>query len=182
MAGRMMRLVTVGLAGVLCAGGFTAAHAEDTSRQDKKFVMDSGEGSLGEIEMGKLALKNSSNKEVRAFAQKMIHDHTMLIDSMKPFADRMGVPPPTMDNWDRAMKDEYKRLAGKKGDSFDKDYVETMVDDHHKDFADFMKEHDTTSNPALKEAVAKGAEVVRGHRDMIDGIAHQEGLPVPNTP
>ena len=155
-----------------------SAFAADTSKEDKKFVTESGEGSLFEVEAAKLALKNSTNKDVREFATKMVHDHTMLITNMKPFAVKMGVPAPTMDNWERAEKDEYKRLAGKKGESFDKDYITTMVDDHAKDLADFTKERDSTANMELKATVAKGTEVITGHKQMIDGIAQKHSLPV----
>jgi putative membrane protein len=176
-----MRVVMLGMAGALCFGG-VRAKAADTASQDKKFVMEAGEGSVGEIEMGKLALKNSTNKEVRAFAQKMVHDHSMLIADLKPFADKMGVPAPTVDKVDGTMKDEYKRLEGKKGEEFDKDYIQTMTDDHHKDLEDFVKERDTTANPALKATVAKGAEVVKHHLVMVEVIAHKMNLSVPNKP
>jgi putative membrane protein len=151
--------------------------ADDTSHQDKTFVEDSGKGSLAEVQMGKLALANSQNPEVRAFAKKMVHDHTMLIENMKPFAEKMGVPPPT--KLARAEQDEYDRLSGKKGPSFDEDYIKTMVLDHHKDLADFTKERDTTANPELKATVAKGREVILQHTTMIDGIAHKNNIEVP---
>ena len=148
----------------------------DTASQDKTFVTDAGKGSLAEIQMAKLALKNSTNAEVRSFATKMIHDHTMLIQSMKPFATKMGVPAPT--TLERAEKDEYDRLAGKKGESFDKDYITTAADDHKKDVADFTKEFDSTDNQALKAAVGKGRTVVEHHKEMIDALAAKYNLPV----
>ena len=167
----------VALGSVLCVTGVSGAFAADTAHQDKEFVSDSGMGSLAEIRMAKLALTNSTNKEVRGFAEKMIHDHSMLIEQMKPFAQKMGVPPPT--KLARAEQDEYDRLSKKKGESFDKDYIETMVDDHHKDLREFTKERDTTDNPQLKVTVAKGREVIEQHTMMIDGIAHKYSLPVP---
>ena len=169
------------LAGVLCLGSMTAsATTNDSATADKKFVADSGKGSLAEIQMAKLALANSSNPDVKDFAAKMIHDHQGLIDSMKPFAKQMGVPPPA--KMERSEQDEYDRLAKKKGESFDKDYIQTMVDDHHKDLASFGTEINNTQNPALKETVTKGAQVIKGHTEMIDGMAHKYNLSVPNSP
>ncbi len=98
-------LTALSLAATLSFAGI-AAHAADTSSDDKKFLADSGEGSLAEVEMAKLALANSTNKDVRTFAQKMIHDHTMLISSMKPYAAKMDVPPPTKDGLPADAKDE----------------------------------------------------------------------------
>ena len=169
------------VAGTLCFGTLTAsATTNDSATADKKFVAASGKGSLAEIQMAKLALANSSSPDVKDFAAKMIQDHQGLIESMKPFAKQMGVPPPA--KMERAEQDEYDRLAKKKGDSFDKDYVQTMVDDHHKDLADFNTEINNTQNPALKETVTKGAQVIKGHTEMIDGIAHKYNLNVPTTP
>ena len=146
-----------------------AAYAADTAHQDKEFVTEAGIGSL--------ALANSQNPEVRHFAQQMIKDHSMLIDKMKPFAEKMGVPPPA--KLSRSEQDEYDRLAKKKGPEFDKDYITTMVADHHHDLMAFTKERDTTANPDLKATVAQGREVVFQHNTMIDGMAHKDNIPVP---
>ena len=168
------------MAGMMCLGTMTAsATTNDSAAADKKFVAASGKGSLAEIQMAKLALANSSNPDVKDFAAKMVHDHQMLINNMKPFAQQMGVPPPA--KMERAEQDEYDRLARKKGEAFDKDYIQTMVDDHHKDLADFKTEINNTQNPALKETGSKGADVIKGHVDMIDGMAHKYNLSVPAT-
>ncbi len=171
--------VTKSLAALALAATLSIPAFADTARQDKKFVEDSGMGSLGEVRLAKLALANSQNAEVRAFASKMVKDHTMLIEKMKPFADKMGVPPPS--KLDRSMQDEYDRLAKKKGTEFDQDYIKTMVLDHHKDLQDFTKERDTTENAALKTTVAAGREVISQHSSMIDGIAHKNNIQVPAT-
>ena len=175
------RIATAGLAatmGLATAGAW--ATTNDSATADKKFVADSGKGSLAEIQMAKLALANSSNPDVKDFAARMVHDHQALINSMKPFARQMGVPPPA--KMERAEQDEYDRLAKKKGESFDRDYIQTMVDDHHKDLGDFDTEYNNTQNPALKEAVGKGEQVIKGHTEMIDNMAHKYNLPAPNTP
>ena len=168
-------LAALSLAATLAFTG--SAHAANTADQDKKFVADSGEGSLAEIEMAKLALANSTNKDVRMFAEKMIHDHQTLITNMKPFATKMDVPPPTKDALPTDAKDEYQRLSGKKGEEFDKDYINTAILDHQKDLSDFKKEYDSTDNAQLKATVGKGEKVIQGHYDMIEGIAKKYNLP-----
>ncbi len=169
-------LPTLGILAALTFAG-ASAHAADTAKEDKKFVADSGEGSLAEVELAKLALGNSTNADVRMFAQKMIHDHSMLIVDMKPFAAKMDVPPPTKDGLPADIKDEYKRLEAKKGEEFDKDYINTMILDHQKDIKDFKKEYDTTANSSLKLTVGKGGKVIQGHYDMLEGMAKKYNLP-----
>ena len=110
---------------ILCA----AMQPNPTTTQDKTFVTESTEGSLAEVELGKLALKKSKNPEVVEFAQKMITDHTRLVNDMKPIADQMGVTLPEKVNIKHEQ--EVDRLSALSGDQFDKAYITAMVADHH---------------------------------------------------
>ncbi len=164
---------------MLSAGGLMAG-AQDTATQDKMFLMNSAEGGMTEIQASQLALKKSKNADVKAFAQKMVDDHTMLIAQMKPFADQMGVTPPAKLKPEHMQ--EMARLKAMSGDKFDKEYVTAMVADHHKDLGDFMTERDTTSKADLKATVAKGTDVIKEHTEMIDQIAQKDGIPTPPMP
>ena len=130
--------------------------------------------------MSNMALKKSKNPDVKAFAQKMVDDHTKLISDMKPFADQMGVPPPTKVPKD--AQQEEARLKAKTGDNFDKEYITAMVADHHKDLGEFINERDTTQNQDLKATVAQGTQVVKQHTDMIDQMAQAKGITTPPMP
>jgi putative membrane protein len=157
-----------------------AQTGSDTAAQDKEFVAKSAEGSMAEIAMSKLALKKSKNDEVKTFAQKMIDDHTTLISNMKPFADQMGVKPPS--KLKKEHQDEMTRLQSMSGDKFDKEYVTAMVGDHHKDLGEFTSEASTTSNAELKTTVEAGTQVIKMHTEMIDQIAQKDGIQTPPMP
>ena len=87
LIGRSWSLVAlIGSTAILCAAMQPTPKAATTT-EDKMFVTESTEGSLTEVELGKLALKKSKNPEVTEFAQKMIADHTQLINDM----DRSGL-------------------------------------------------------------------------------------------
>jgi putative membrane protein len=164
----------------ICASAVLAAAYQSSpsgSSEDKQFVMKSSEGSLAEVELGKLALKKSQNPEVKQFAQKMVDDHTALINDMKPVADQMGVKPPTKVNAKHQQLAD--RLKGLSGDKFDKEYITAMVADHHHDLGEFMAEQSRTTDPTLKETVSKGTEVIRMHTEMIDEIAKKNGISTP---
>jgi putative membrane protein len=172
------KIAVAGLAAVCLSGAF--AGAQDTAAQDKMFLMKAAAGSMAEIQASQLALKKSKNADVKAFAQKMIDDHTMLLANQKPFADQMGVQPPT-----KLMKpdmDEMARLKSMSGDKFDTEYITAMVGDHHKDLGEFMTERDTTANADLKTVVAQGTDVVKQHTMMIDQMAQAKGITTPPMP
>ena len=127
------------------------AFAQDASQTgnsmsgDKMFVRKAAEGGLMEVQLGQLAAQKATNPDVKSFGQKMVDDHTALNNSMKPIADKMGVPVPSALN----KKDQatYDMIAAKSGDDFDKAYIRDMVKDHHKDLHEFTAEEKKASDP-----------------------------------
>jgi putative membrane protein len=167
-----------------CAPAFAKSPAgkdqASTAHQDTEFLKKANQGSVDEIDLAQLALKKSTDDDVKAFAQKMIDDHTKLLNDMKPFDMEAGVTPP--EHPDAATEASKLKLDLLSGKSFDKAYIKDMVEDHHKDLEAFIQEENSTGYPAFKDAVAKGEKVVHEHLEMIDGIARKNGLPPAPVP
>jgi putative membrane protein len=141
------------------------------------FLHKAAAGGYAEVQFGQLAVQKGSSDEVKKFGQKMVDDHTALNDQMKPFLDAAGLQPPTkLSPKDQA---EYDKLNGLSGDAFDKEYLASMVKDHHEDLREFRKEQSTTADASLKDAVTKGTAVIRDHTEMVDKLAKDKGVPVP---
>jgi putative membrane protein len=153
-----------------------------TAHQDTKFLEKANQGSVDEIELAQLALKKASNDDVKAFAQKMVDDHTKLINDMKRFDYEAGLQVPS--HPDASTEAEKLKLDVLTGEAFDKAYIKAMVEDHHKDLEAFLNEEKATGYPAFKDAVEQAAKTVREHLEMIDQLAKKYGLPpapVPNS-
>lgn len=148
--------------------------AQAQSHSDKAFLEKNSQGNVAEVELAKLALKKSQNPEVRAFAQKMVHDHEMLGKSMAPLMAKAGVQPSVSLNGEHQRL--YNKLNGLQGKEFDQEYVQAMDKDHHEDLSDFQSEFNSTKDMELKTAVHKGEEVIAEHTKMIDGISDKMGL------
>jgi putative membrane protein len=140
----------------------------DTSMMDKHFLKAASEGGMAEIQLGQLASSKGDSAQVKAYGQRMVTDHTMLNNELKPFADKEGIAPPTVLN--AADLAEFDKLNGLTGADFDKEYVAFMMKDHKKDLMDFRHEASMTSNQQLKMAVSKGEKVISEHKQMIDKI------------
>lgn len=164
-----------------CAPAFAqTADPTSTAKQDTKFLEKANQGSVDEIDLAKIALDKSTNDDVKAFAQKMIDDHTTLIHTMQTFDIQAGIQPPA--HPDAATEAEKLKLGILNGQAFDKAYIKAMVDDHHKDLQEFLAEEKATAYPAFRDAVKQGEQVVRQHLKMIDDIAKKNGIapaPVP---
>jgi putative membrane protein len=168
------------MAASLAVGMCSVAVAQDSTKSaDKSFIKDAIEGSQAEINFAKLALEKSKDSNVRMFAEKMIKDHSKLIEDMRPFAKKYDVKAsgaPMMDHV------SYEELKMKSGTDFDRAYVTDMVKDHHADLKSFMDEESKTDNAELKDTVAKGEKVILGHTELIDKIAHMGGIETPAIP
>ncbi len=139
------------------------------SPADMMFVKKALQGSMAEVQVGQLALQKSSNDQVKEFAQRMVTDHTKLIDQMTPVALQIGVKMP--DGPDKKQKMMMAKLQALSGADFDKAYVQAMVKDHKEDDSEFKTEISTGQSSMVKDAASKGDPVIESHLQMIQGIA-----------
>jgi len=151
-----------------------AAQNDPTLSQDKTFLQKASQGGMAEIQLGQLASQKASNPKVKAFGQKMVTDHTMLNNELKPFADQDGLTPPT--SLDPEDQSEYDKLNGLSGSDFDKEYISFMMKDHDKDLADFKKEVASTQDPKLKVTVEKAEKVIAQHHRLADRLGNSMGV------
>jgi putative membrane protein len=117
-----------------------------------------------EIALSKLATEKATNPEVKAFAQKMVTEHTKMTASMKPFADSWGLTPPHRPDADHQK--ELDKLNGLSGADFDKEYIDQMVSDHAKALSAFTTEAKDTKDVKFRASVLKGKTMVAAHKNM----------------
>jgi putative membrane protein len=161
---------------LLCTGALASAgimfsltaHAAVTD-QDKQFLATVSQGGLNEIKLSELAESNATNPEVKAFAHKMVVEHTALGAKMKPFADAWGIAPPAALDADHQA--EYDKLSGLSGADFDKEYMAAMDKDHHLALDLFTAEASSTTDAKFKVAVMQGKSAVSAHTHMADSLS-----------
>ena len=124
------------------------------SDDDKKFLATAAQSDVNEIKLSQLAEEKATNPAVKAFAHKMVVEHTKMSEGMKPFAESWGVTLPT--GLDDDHQKEYDKLNGLSGADFDKEYIDQMVSDHAKALSAF-----TTEAKDTKDVKFRGCEVPR---------------------
>jgi putative membrane protein len=153
------------LAGTLLTSSVAKAATPD---DDKQFLSTAAQSDMNEIKLSQLAETKASSSQVKAFAKKMVTDHTKLETQMKPFATKWNLTPPVgLDSDHQAV---YDRLNGLSGPDFDKAYMTAMAGDHHKALDAFTTEAQSTQDAQFKAAVLKGKAVVAGHTTMADNL------------
>jgi putative membrane protein len=138
--------------------------AKAQSDDDKKFLAMAAQSDQNEISLSKAAEGKATNPAVKAFAQKMVTEHTRMTESMKPFAEKWSLTAPM--GLDDDHQKELNKLNGLSGHDFDKEYMDQMVTDHAKALDAFTKEAKDTKDVKFRAAVLKGKTAVAAHKNM----------------
>src|SRR5947207_133915 len=66
-----------------------------TTSSPESFMKDACQGSMAEVEMGKLAQQKAKDPEIKKFGQMMVTDHTAAGNDLKALAGKKNVTLPT---------------------------------------------------------------------------------------
>lgn len=142
--------------------------AQTSTSTDVLFMEVAGMSNLAEIATSHLALRKSGNAAVRAYAQKMITDHTRAQDQLNALAARKGTK--LTDRLGADQRVQGDKLSTLSGAAFDAEYKKVQVAGHDltltliKMYRSFGQDAD-----ALAYA-AKTQPIVAGHLEMAQGL------------
>ncbi len=141
---------------------------------DLAFMNDAAPGGMAEVELGKLAVSKTQNAEIKAFAQKMIADHSKAGEDLKQLAaqKKVSLPPDVLP----AHKQLMEKLSKLSGADFDKEYVKAMVEAHEKDVTAFENVSKTAADADVKAFATKTLPTLKMHLEMIKGMADKMGV------
>jgi putative membrane protein len=108
-----------------------------------------------DIDAGKLAKSKTKNKDIKAFSQQMITDHTAVNKQAGDLVKKLGVKPesnPTSQSLKKGGDENLASLKKFKGKEFDKAYVDHEVA-YHQQVLDAI---DKTLIPSAQNAELKG--------------------------
>src|SRR6185437_15140493 len=134
----------------------------------KNFSQDAAAGGMMEVELGKIAEKNSATQSIKDFGKMMVDDHSKINDELKGLASKKNVSLPSTVTSDQQK--DIDKLSKETGKDFDKDYVSMMIDDHKKDIAAFKKAGDKIQDADYKDFIMKALPTLQKHLDAIEAI------------
>jgi putative membrane protein len=133
------------------------------TQQDTKFAVDATNIGMMEIALGNVAQQNAMRKDVKDFGAMMVKDHTGAGEDLKKIADAKHITLPTsLSADDQKMVDDMK---AKTGNSFDKAYIDMMIDGHKKAADKFQDEIKSGSDADLRAFATKTLDVIHAHLD-----------------
>lgn len=142
-------------------------HAGDHKRGEKisaaEFAKKAGAAGAAEVEMGKLGAQKATDADVKAYAQKMVADHTKANKELMSAAKAKNLEVPTEpDMMHKGMMEKFERQSADK--DFNHDYMQQMVRDHKKVVELFQSaSQDTTLDPEMRALAKKTLPTLEQH-------------------
>ena len=155
------------------AGGQTSPNS--LSSRDRTFLMQAGQLSMMEVELGRLAVQRGSSPGVKQYGQEMVEDHTRANQELMQLAMQKKVELPTeMSTQNTAMID---RLSGLSGTSFDTAYKQAMIDSHNQAIALFQAQSQQGQDPQLKAWATQKLPNLQAHLEMVNQMLADTSQP-----
>jgi len=137
-----------------------------TSGRDEDFLKEVAQASQIEVESSRLAMTKAQNPEVKAFAEKLVKEHTAASEELQGLVTRRGAAWKDDDPMFKARKQKHESLQKRTGAEFDKEYLEDMISDHESTIALFAKYALNASDTELKSFADKTQPSLREHLKM----------------
>jgi putative membrane protein len=127
-----------------------------------------------DIDAAKLALKKTKNKDVRAFADDMVKDHTAVNKQALALLKKLKVTPqdnPTSQALSKQAAAKRAELAKLNGAAFDKAYVDNEVA-YHKTVNNALETQliPSAQNAELKSLLQTGLKIFQGHEQHAEHV------------
>ncbi len=165
----VLTTLACGALGTMSASAQTGAKLTDPQIAHIAYTADNID-----IKNAELALKKSKNKEVRAFAEDMVRDHTAVNDKALALVKQLNVTPEdnaTSQAYVKQANAERAKLAKLNGAAFNRAYAKNEVA-YHKAVDNALE---TTlipdaQNPQLKSLLQTGLQIFQGHEQHAEQL------------
>ncbi len=169
------RILLLFLALGLCTASAFAAD-KGFSGDDKTFFKEAVSGGMMEVKLGEMAQQKAQAADVKDFGKRMVTDHGKANDELKALAQQKGEKvPDKMEHKNQKVVDKLNKASAAE---FDKEYMQTMIQDHTTDLEDFKDFGMKAKDPDLKAWATKTTAVIEDHLKTAKDIGTKMGLDV----
>lgn len=143
----------------------TSDRQSQLENEDSRFLENAIQGSHAEVVGSQLALEKTKNADVKAFAEAMIADHSVMIKEATALATKKGMEPPTGPSVMQTT--EITALKALTGGAFDAMYVNRIgVASHESTVERFEEASQQAKDPEVKALATKTLPKLQHHLEM----------------
>ncbi|MFP8836307.1 DUF4142 domain-containing protein [Hydrogenophaga sp. XSHU_21] len=147
---------------LLSSGGATLAQNPTLAPVDRTFMEQAAENGHAGVSAGRLALTKARDPKVRAFAQRMVDDHTRVGEELRTLAAAKQHDIPTEPS--TRQKGQEMVIAVLSDETFDRRYLHQMgVEAHKAAIPLYEKTERESRDPEVKAFASRHLPALRGH-------------------
>jgi putative membrane protein len=154
--------ILVVLVGTAMGSADAPKDAKDEKLTDEQFLIKAIECDHSEVERADLAKKRSDNAEVRKFAETLRSAHDECRKDMLKHAGDLKTA--IVAGLSKEHKECMEKLGKLEGKSFDREYLQTVLDNHQKMIKLFQGEASDGKIDALRAHAKKLVPTLQDHR------------------
>lgn len=142
------------------------------SASDIDFLKDAVDQNNAEIEASRIAVGKTRNAQVKALAQKMVDEHTATRGELQALAGTRGVDistDPTV-----VQKGKLAILSARDADTFDRHYLDTLVDAHKDMIELFQKAAANSGDTEVMTFATRTLPALRQHLQMAQRLRQDQ--------
>ncbi len=158
----------IGQPGTQVTAGYAPNEAGQDQNLDQVFAACLLTANKGEVELGKLAAQRATDRDVKAFAEQMVSDHSKEVEKLQQFIGNQE-PNDRRSQIDKQIAERYtqdlkKELESKSGKEFDACYIGAQIGGHMQMAAALAVLSDHASGQ-LRDIVKDAQPTVDKHLD-----------------
>lgn len=152
-----------------------ASAPSDASRADRHFLQLAIDRGAKEVQFSQRALERLENPKVKAFAQRLIEDHSALNRELMALNQNLlGDEGPPFKRASASVRREVEQLSKLTGVELDRRYMQIMMKDHQASIDLFAQQAERGRDPKLRELAQRALPTLQQHQKTAHEI--YEGL------
>ncbi len=148
----------------------SSAMNRKTSRGDRGFIKEAAVDGMYEVEAAQIAARQASDPEIKAFAERLVKDHSAANDELKQLASARNIE---LDSkLPMTKRRAVDNLSKESGSEFDRDFItKAGIKDHESDIKKFEKASRDADDPEVRAWAQKILPTLREHLSMAQNLA-----------
>lgn len=169
-------LIAVIVAGSLVSGCAVAQRTMPGTLSDAAIIGTFNAVDLTEIDAARLAKEKASSPAVREFADRMMQEHTTMLQTRQQLANRLNIQPetPALATAMKSTHDEtMQELRKKSGSDFDRAYLDNEVKMHEQAIKLAQDTGESAENSRLKQHLMQTRPDLQSHLAATKSVQRQ---------
>jgi putative membrane protein len=146
----------------------------DSVQADSRLIHEATADNLLEVRLGELAERKATNAMVKQFAQRMVTDHQRMEKQWTDMASKHGMP--FQPGLGKLHEQKVDRLQRADQQTFDREYVTTVIRQHVDDVDYFKNEGESARSAPVRNLVAYMLPILQDHLTSARQVGKQVGV------